>query len=121
MEKEYYEVGSFPPLGVIPKKMFAWTIREERFGDPVTAFKEELIDVPAIKDDEILVAVMAVGLDYNGIWAGLGKPKNVIKQNGNYSFEKMPFHICGSEAGGIVWAVGSSVTKFKPGDEVIIG
>ena len=46
-----YEVGERPPLGVIPRKMYAWTIRNERLGSPETAFQVELVDVPEIRDD----------------------------------------------------------------------
>ena len=50
-----YEVGERPPLGVIPRKMYAWTIRNERLGSPETAFQVELVDVPEIRDDELLI------------------------------------------------------------------
>ncbi len=32
--KDLYEVGEIPPLGHLPKQMYAWTIRRERHGDP---------------------------------------------------------------------------------------
>ncbi|HVK80449.1 MAG TPA: crotonyl-CoA carboxylase/reductase, partial [Verrucomicrobiae bacterium] len=33
---------------------------------------------------------------------------------------KQPYHIAGSDASGIVWAVGAKVKRWKPGDEVVI-
>ena len=33
-EKDLYEVGEMPPLGYVPKQMYAWAIRRERHGEP---------------------------------------------------------------------------------------
>ena len=33
-EKDLYEVGEIPPMGYVPKQMYAWTIRRERHGEP---------------------------------------------------------------------------------------
>ena len=33
---------------------------------------------------------------------------------------KNPFHIAGSDAAGVVWAIGSKVRRWKVGDEVIV-
>ena len=38
----------------------------------------------------------------------------------NLDAHKHPFHIAGSDASGIVWAVGSKVHRWKVGDEVIV-
>lgn len=115
-----YEAGTLPPLGTVPDKMFAWTIREERFGLPVKAFAAEKVDTPQIKADEVLVAVVSAGVNYNGIWAASGKPKNVVASNGNYGDKHKEFQICGSEASGIVYAVGEDVHNVSVGDNVII-
>lgn len=76
---------------------------------------EERIDRPAIGADEVLVAVRAAGLD-RGTWHlmtgvpyaarlvfGLRTPKNPVP---------------GSDVAGVVAAVGSSVTRFRRGDEL---
>ena len=36
-KKDLYEVGEMPPMGHVPKQMYAWTIRRERHGQPDTA------------------------------------------------------------------------------------
>ena len=125
MAKELYNLAEQPPLGVVPPKMHAWLIRPERFGTPTEAFQQEVVDVPPIADDEVLVYVMAAGINYNNVWAGLGIPINVIGAR-NKAFargeqgEPEPFHIGGSDASGIVYKVGKDVTNLKVGDEVVI-
>lgn len=119
MAQELYPLGEVPPLGVVPKKMHAWLIRPERFGKPTEAFKQEVVDVPSIADDEVLVYVMAAGINYNNVWAGLGIPVNVIGAR-NKAGEKEDFHIGGSDASGIVYKVGKDVTHVKVGDEVVM-
>ena len=74
----------------------------------------EVVPTWRIGDDEVLVYVMAGGVNYNGVWAGLGIPISPL------DVHKNPFHIAGSDAAGIVWAVGSKVRRWKVGDEVIV-
>ncbi|MFP3155742.1 crotonyl-CoA carboxylase/reductase [Lachnospiraceae bacterium ZAX-1] len=102
----------------IPTEMYAWTLREGRLGEPKDAFKLESVPIPSICDNEVLVRNMATGVNYNGVWAALGKPRNVVKAHHRYE-EKQDFMICGSESSGIICAVGKSVKRFKVGDEVI--
>lgn len=118
MKKELYEIGEIPPLGYLPSKMYSWTLRNERLGEPINAFKKEILDVPKPKENEMIVLNMACGINYNGVWASLGKPRNVI--NAHHRFEDAyDFLICGSESSAIVYAVGEAVKNFKIGDEVI--
>ncbi|MCB1152036.1 crotonyl-CoA carboxylase/reductase, partial [bacterium] len=119
MAKELYDIGDAPPVGEVPPKMHAWVIRPERFGEPTKAFQKEVLDVPEIKDDEVLVYVMAAGVNYNNVWAGLGIPVNVIAAR-NKAGEPEDFHIGGSDASGIVYKAGKDVTNVKVGDEVVI-
>ncbi len=113
-QKDLYEVGELPPLGYVPRQMYAWAIRRERHGDPDTSFQQEIVDVPTLESNEVLVLVMAAGVNYNGVWAGLGVPISPFDGHG------ADYHIAGSDASGIVWAVGSSVRSWKVGDEVVI-
>ena len=112
--KDLYEVGDIPTLGHIPKQMYAWTIRRERHGNPDKSFKKEVVETPLIDSNEVLVLVMAAGVNYNGIWAGLGVPISP------FDVHKAEFHIAGSDASGIVWAVGDKVRRWKVGDEVVV-
>lgn len=116
---ESVPVGTLPPLGEVPQKMHAMVIRQDRYGEPTSAFQEELIDIPEPAPDEVLVAVMAAGINYNNVWAALGYPVDVIGARMKKG-EKEPFHIGGSDASGIVYKVGSEVTSLKVGDEVVI-
>lgn len=119
MTKELYDIGEMPPIGEVPAKMHAWLIRPERFGEPTKAFQKEVVDVPEIGDYDCLVYVMAAGVNYNNVWAGLGIPVNVIAAR-NKAGEPEPFHIGGSDASGIVYKVGRKVTNVKVGDEVVV-
>ena len=112
--KDLYDLGEVPPLGHVPDKMHAWVIRRERHGDPDKSMQLEVVDVPEIDSHEVLVLVMAAGVNYNGVWAALGTPISV------FDVHKAPYHIAGSDAAGIVWKVGDKVTRWKVGDEVVI-
>jgi crotonyl-CoA carboxylase/reductase len=119
MAKDIYELGEIPDLGVVPPLMHAQLIRESRFGEPKDAFKIEQIPVPDIGPREVLVYVMAAGVNYNNVWAALGIPINVIKGRQKKG-EKEDFHIGGSDASGIVWKIGKDVKNVKVGDEVVV-
>jgi len=117
--KDIYEIGEVPPIGTVPKQMYAQLIRAERFGEPSTAFQVEKLAVPEIKPDEALVYVMAAGINFNNVWAALGSPVNVIAARNKSKYDMSDFHIGGSDASGIVYAVGSDVKNVKVGDHVV--
>ena len=77
-EKEIYDLGDKPPLGQVPKQMHAFAVRQDRFGPPKDAWKREVIDVPELGSKDVLVYVMATGINYNNVWAALGYPIDVI-------------------------------------------
>ncbi|MGH6900179.1 MAG: crotonyl-CoA carboxylase/reductase [Geminicoccaceae bacterium] len=112
--KDLYEIGEIPPLGHVPHNMYGWVIRRERHGEPSIAMQREVVPTPTLDSDEVLVMVMAAGVNYNGIWAALGKPVSV------FDVHKADYHVAGSDAAGIVWAVGSRVRRWQVGDEVVV-
>src|SRR5215212_12171503 len=103
--------------GTLPETMAAWVIRQEREGQPKDAFQLEEIEVPEPGAFEVIVRVMAAGVNYNNVWAALGEPVSVMRYGDHPEFGH---HIGGSDASGIVWKVGAGVTRWKPGDEVVI-
>lgn len=118
-KKDLYEIGEIPPLGFVPQFMYAQVIREERFGNPINAFQVEKVEVPEIGDNDALVLVMAAGINYNNVWAALGRPVNVVNVHRKEG-DTTNFHIGGSDASGIVYKTGKNVTNVKPGDEVVV-
>jgi crotonyl-CoA carboxylase/reductase len=112
--KDLYDLGEMPPLGHVPANMRAWVVRKERHGPPESANALEIVPTWPLGDEDVLVYVMAAGVNYNHVWASLGEPISPIDAH------KSPIHIGGSDASGIVWAVGSKVKLWKVGDEVVI-
>ena len=111
-------VGSLPPLGVVPTRMHAWVVRKENHGEPLQSFREEVacanLDARARAERGPRPSYdRAAGVNYNGVWGGLGKPVSVL------DVHKHPFHIGGSDCSGIVWKTGSAVKRWKVGDEVV--
>jgi len=87
---------------------------QERYGS-AEVLEPRDIDKPEVGDSEVLVRVRAAGVNIAD-WAvmsglpyiarpvyGLRKPKNIVR---------------GTDVAGTVEAVGSGVTRFRPGDEV---
>jgi crotonyl-CoA carboxylase/reductase len=103
--------------GDLPETMAAWVIRQEREGEPLDAFQLEEIELPEPGAFEVIVRVMAAGVNYNNVWAAQGKPVSVFPYGDH---PQWGHHIGGSDASGIVWKVGEGVTRWKPGDEVVI-
>jgi crotonyl-CoA carboxylase/reductase len=81
------------------------------------AFQLEELETPEPGAFEVIVRVMAAGVNFNNVWAALGQPVSVF---GYGDHPEYGHHIGGSDASGIVWKVGEGVTRWKPGDEVVI-
>src|ERR671932_237343 len=100
--------------GELPPTMAAWVIREERQGEPIEAFQLEEMEAPEPGAFEVTVRVMAAGVNFNNVWAALGQPVSVFR------YHAEDHHIRGSDASGVVWKVGEGVTRWQPGDDVVI-
>ena len=114
-----YELGDKPPLGAVPENMHACCVRQDRFGEPKDAWQREILPVPKIGPQDVLVYTMATGINYNNVWAALGYTVDVIADRQKKG-EPEDFHAGGSDCAGIVWAVGSEVTNVAVGDEVVV-
>jgi NADPH:quinone reductase-like Zn-dependent oxidoreductase len=74
------------------------------------------IDKPGVADGEVLIRVHAAGLD-RGVWhlmTGLAYPIRLA----GYGFRAPKTPVPGMDLAGVVAAVGTGVTRFRPGDEV---
>jgi crotonyl-CoA carboxylase/reductase len=76
--------------------------------------QQEVVDTWTIDSNEVLVMVMAAGVNYNGVWAGWASRFPSLTATSS------PIRSLGSDAAGIVWAVGDKVKRWKVGDEVVI-
>ena len=74
------------------------------------------IDIPEIADEEVLVHVHAagVGRDVWHVMTGLPYPIRLA----GYGFRAPKNPVIGSDMAGVVEALGKSVSRFQPGDEV---
>ena len=74
------------------------------------------VAVPEIAADEVLVRVRAAGVD-RGVWHVMtGLPYPIRLAGYGLSAPKNP--VLGMDVAGVVEAVGATVTRFQPGDEV---
>jgi len=76
----------------------------------------EAIELPALKESEVLVRVRAAGVD-RGVWHLMaGKPYLMRIVGFGLGAPKNP--VLGRELAGVVESVGEGVTRFKSGEEV---
>lgn len=98
---------------------------EER--DPRRTVRVEEVPTPAVGPDEVLVAVMASSINYNTVWSAIFWPHSTFsflrslgRHGGAGKRHDLPYHVIGSDASGVIMRVGSSVTLWHPGDEVVV-
>src|SRR6266702_1741888 len=131
---DFHETGSPPPALVLHRSMVCARLPGITFTARPTLFRRtgmtavaklktpqaaarslyEIGEIPPLGQDEVLLFVMAGGVNYNGVWAGLGQPISPL------DVHKNPFHVAGSDASGVVWAIGDKVRRWKVGDEGIV-
>jgi NADPH:quinone reductase-like Zn-dependent oxidoreductase len=88
---------------------------QDTYGAPdVLEFRE--IDKPVVGDDDVLVGVRAAGVD-PGVWHLMTGLPYLVRIMG-YGLRKPKVGIRGRDVAGRVEAVGTNVTRFRPGDEV---
>ena len=101
--------------GELPEKMAAWVIREETQGEPKDAFRLEEIETPEPGAFEVVVRVMAAGVNFNNVWAALGEPVSVFGYGDHPEFGHhigAPTHRVSSGKSVTASPAGSQVTKW---------
>ncbi|HEY0506589.1 MAG TPA: NAD(P)-dependent alcohol dehydrogenase [Blastococcus sp.] len=90
-------------------------IMQETYGSP-EALQFGTVDEPAIGDGDVLVRVVAAGVD-QGVWHLVTGLPRAIRLAG-FGVRKPKNPVPGMDVAGVVTAVGPGVTRFGPGDEV---
>jgi NADPH:quinone reductase-like Zn-dependent oxidoreductase len=90
-------------------------IVQDRYGS-ADVFRLEQIALPQIADNEVLVQVQAAGLD-RGTWHMMAGQPYLLRILG-FGFRAPKNRVPGLDVAGTVAAVGSSVARFSPGDQV---
>ena len=88
---------------------------QDTYGSPEVLELRE-IDKPVVGDDEVLVGVRAAGVD-PGVWHLMTGVPYLVRVIG-YGLRKPKVGIRGRDVAGRAEAVGTNVTRFRPGDEV---
>ncbi|KPI22229.1 crotonyl-CoA reductase [Actinobacteria bacterium OK074] len=85
------------------------------------------VPMPELAPNEVLVAVMASGINYNTVWSAMFEPiptftflKHLGRQDRWAARHDRPFHVVGSDAAGVVVRTGSGVRRWRPGDHVVV-
>jgi NADPH2:quinone reductase len=81
----------------------------KEFGPPENLVIEDRAD-PVPADGQVLVDIKAAGINF----------PDILVIGGNYQVKTPPPFVAGNEAAGVVEAVAADVTRFSPGDRVII-
>lgn len=89
-------------------------IVQNDYGSP-DVLKLAEVAQPSVKENEVLVRVKAVSINAGDVFVMRGSPWMIRLVAG---FPKPKNYILGQDMAGVAEAVGSSVTQFRPGDEV---
>jgi NADPH:quinone reductase-like Zn-dependent oxidoreductase len=88
---------------------------QDTYGAPDVLELRE-IDKPVVRDDDLLVRVRAAGVD-PGVWHLMTGLPYLVRVMG-YGLRTPKVGIRGRDVAGRVEAVGTNVTRFRPGEEV---
>ncbi|KAG7284283.1 hypothetical protein NEMBOFW57_010650 [Staphylotrichum longicolle] len=92
----------------LPSTQKQWKI-QEIVKDSFDGLVYEDAPIPNIGDTDVLVKMQGASLNYRDLIIPMGK----------YIFPHNPPVVAGSDGAGTIVAVGSAVTKWKPGDKVV--
>jgi NADPH:quinone reductase-like Zn-dependent oxidoreductase len=87
----------------------------DRYGPPGDVLRLQKVDKPTVGEDGVLVRVHAAGVD-PGIWHLVRGEAYIARLA--FGLRKPKKQVLGRDAAGTVEAVGTNVTRLRPGDEV---
>lgn len=107
------------------EEMFAGVPPRDR--DPRQSLHLDEVATPEVGPGEAVIAVMASSVNYNTVWTSIFEPMSTFAFLQRYgrtselaSRHDLPYHVIGSDASGVVLRVGAGVSRWKPGDEVVV-
>ncbi len=89
-------------------------LTQDRYGTDVLVFRD--IDRPTPREGQVLVRVVAAGMD-RGAWHFMAGEPYLMRLIG-FGFRAPNVTVPGTNFAGLVEAIGSDVQEFKPGDQV---
>ena len=107
---------SQPPYTAAPLKGKTMKAIVQHTYGSADVLKQEIIDIPTPKDEEVLIEVHSAALD-RGTWHLMAGNPYLIRILG-FGFSKPKQATPGFDVAGRVVAVGSAITRFRIGDEV---
>jgi len=85
------------------------------------------VPMPELAPDEVLVAVMASGINYNTVWSAMFEPvptfaflRRYGRQGGFAARHDRDYQVVGSDASGVVVRTGVAVRRWRVGDHVVV-
>jgi crotonyl-CoA reductase len=85
------------------------------------------VPMPELAPDEVLIAVMASAINYNTVWSAMFEPVSTFRflerrsRHGKWDARHdLPHHVIGSDACGVIAAVGAAVRNWSVGDRAVV-
>ncbi|MDP9022477.1 MAG: crotonyl-CoA carboxylase/reductase [Actinomycetota bacterium] len=95
--------------------------------DPRKSLHVDEVPIPPLGPNEVLIAPMASALNYNTVWTSIFEPvptfaflERFAREGDLGARHDLDYHIVGSDAAGVVVRTGPGVTRWKPGDRVVV-
>lgn len=121
----------------LPESMRAVTVHKDEVDmfdgvdspekDPRKSLHLDEVALPPLGPNEVLIANMASSINYNSVWTSIFEPlptflflERNAKKSGLWARHDLPYHIIGSDSAAVVLAVGPGVSRWKPGDRVLV-
>ncbi|MFC7472641.1 alcohol dehydrogenase catalytic domain-containing protein [Actinomadura keratinilytica] len=113
-----YEVGDLPPLGTVPRSMYASVIRPDRYGERRRPSGRKSSTPPRCRPASCSWPSWPRASTTTTCGPPRATPSTSSVPARQGATEE--FHIGGSDASGIVWKTGPGVRHVEVGDEVIV-